>query len=182
MPRPSLDLAASLRAVLARLVIAHGTERTDHPTGRQGVHESGEQLHVRSSGRACVMSFVLAIALGACGGDGDDPGETVQTYFRALADGDGKTACDQLTGDLERQALAYLAELLPEFQATSCEEALDELAENLGGDEADVLRDAKIVDTQEDGDTATVEVEGATSDAQLTKSGGRWYISGGLFE
>lgn len=130
-----------------------------------------------------LVLFVCGAALlpVACGGSGGSPEGTVKTYLNALADGNGKKACDQLTGQAQRDALDYVSSNIPELNATSCEGAMGAIADNLGGDEKSTLRKAKL-HAKTTGNTATVSVEGGTSDAQLKKVDGRWYISGGLFD
>jgi len=126
--------------------------------------------------------LVPLVAAGCGGGNGAGPEGTVKTYLKAFADGNGKQACDQLTGDAKRQALDYAATNLPELNATSCEDALTAIAKNLGGDEKGLLRDAEISKTTINGSSATVSLKAGSNDAELTKTGGRWYISGGLFQ
>ena len=128
-------------------------------------------------------AVVLAVALVVgCGGSEDSPEDVARTYLEAVADGDGEKACDQLTGEAQRQAVTFLAQQVPEFGATSCEDGLDMLGENLGEDEKEILRDPGEATVDENGDTATVTFENATTPAELTKSGDDWLISGGLFE
>jgi hypothetical protein len=133
--------------------------------------------------KAATCSFLLATGLAVgCGGSDDDPEDVVRTYLEAVADGDGEKACDQLTGEAKRQAVDFLSSQAPEFGATSCEDGLDQLSENLGEDEKDILREPGEATVEIDGDSATVTFEEATTPAELTKSGDDWLISGGLFE
>ncbi len=118
-----------------------------------------------------------------CGGNDESAAEmTVKDYLGSLADGNGKAACDKLTGDAKRQAVDYVASNVPELAATSCTEALGGLSDQLGGDELGTLRDADVESSTVTGDTATVRMKGASSTADLRKVDGTWYISGGLFE
>src|SRR3954469_18674896 len=133
--------------------------------------------------RAAVL-VVLAALAGGCGGGNSDgnPGKVVHAYFEAVASGDGDAACAQLTGDARRSVVDYIAQQLPEVGATTCTQAMQAIADNLGGDEASTLKKAKVTDTKIDGDTATVSIEGATRDATLRRTDGTWYIDGGLFD
>ena len=132
--------------------------------------------------------LVIAAALaGGCGGsdDGADdagPEDVVRTYLEAVADGDGERACDQLTDDVQRQAVDFLSAQLPQLEASSCADGLGQLAEDLGEEEKDGLRDPGEASAEIDGDTAIVRFEQGTTDAELTKEGDSWLISGGLFE
>jgi hypothetical protein len=55
------------------------------------------------------------------------------------------------------------------------------IADSIGGDEKQKLRNVKFDATTVNGDEATVSVEGATSDFETRKTDGRWYISGPPF-
>ncbi|HEX2084076.1 MAG TPA: hypothetical protein VHF89_00195, partial [Solirubrobacteraceae bacterium] len=72
-------------------------------------------------------------------------------------------------------------ETVPESGATTCERAVEFVAENLGEDDKDKLRDAEVA-VEVDGDTARVTIEGGNETPTVTKSGDRWLISSGLFE
>jgi hypothetical protein len=76
----------------------------------------------------------------------------------------------------------YVARLVPEFGAVTCDEALTGLAAGIGGDEAAALREAEIEDVYVDDDSATIRLKDATTNAILRKVDGRWYIAGGVFE
>lgn len=130
---------------------------------------------------AISLALVVALALGACGGDGEgDPGAIVGDYYAALADHDGAAACAHLTGEMQRTVVEQAASL-PGYSGT-CPDAVEVIVANLGGDEVSALRNAEITDTAIDGDTATVTIKDATSVATLKKVDGRWYLAGGLFE
>ena len=114
------------------------------------------------------------MVVGACGGGSDSPEEVVRDYFKAFADGDGEAACDRLTDDAKR-------EVVEEFDAASCEDGIEEFADDLDDANKDRLRDSGEATVDEHGDTATVFFEGAQRPLELTKSGGDWLISGRLF-
>jgi hypothetical protein len=127
--------------------------------------------------RLLIVVAVIALAAG-CGGASSDTSQissTLTTYLSALADGNGRAACDQLTGAQARAVVETAASA----GATSCVDAIDELSRNLGGDEKRTLRDAKVVNIHVNRDRATADALGATQITQLVKSGGHWLISGG---
>lgn len=131
-----------------------------------------------------LLPIAACVALGACGGgesDEDAVRETLRTYLGAVAEGDGDKACDLLTGEAKRQALDAFATDLPELAPTSCGDGLTKLAESLGEDEKQLLRDPGEIEVDVTGETATATLEAATQEAELTKSGDTWLISGGLF-
>src|SRR4051794_35968961 len=129
----------------------------------------------------CAIALCL---VGGCGGSDESarrPGDVVKDYLAALADGDGTKACQQLTGEATRDAIDAVKKEIPEFKATDCETALTKLAKNLGEDERAALRDAKVAETTEKGDSATVKVKDAVTDTKLTKGSAGWLISSGQF-
>jgi hypothetical protein len=132
------------------------------------------------------LVLVVAAACSLCGcggsGDGDAAKNVVKTYFSALADADGARACSQLDSAEQRLILDQVQTRAPKVGAKTCADALTALGEQLPEAAKDKLRTAELSDVSIDGDAATVTIKGATSDAKLTKSGGRWLISGGLFE
>lgn len=131
---------------------------------------------------AMVMACcAAAVALGACGG-GDEGAveDTVQTYLSALANSDGATACDQLTGEAQREVVASMRAQLPELETTTCEDGLTMLGANIGADEEGALADVEFESVVIDGDSATATPEAGTGEAELVKVDGRWLISGGV--
>jgi hypothetical protein len=128
-----------------------------------------------------------AVAVAGCGGGGggsdeDDAKSAVKTYFSALADADGARACSQLTPAEQRLVLDQVQTRAPKVGAKTCADAVTAIGEQLPEAGKEKLRGAEFSDVSIDGDSATVTIKGATSDAKLTKSGDRWLISGGLFE
>jgi Flp pilus assembly protein TadD len=128
------------------------------------------------------LVLVAAVLLVGCGGGGDKDKvqAVIKTYLGAFAAGDGQKACDQMTGEMAREVLASAAQDVPGLNATSCPDAITKTAASLGGDEKQKLHTVKFAATTVNGDQATAMFEGATSDVELHKIGGRWFISGGL--
>jgi hypothetical protein len=128
-----------------------------------------------------LVSPLLAVALVAgCGGGSSDEEsvkESVRTYLSAFADGDGDRACDQLTGEAQRHAVDALRQQVPEFNATSCPDAIEAVSENIGEDEKSGLRDVEFQSVTIDGDRATARPVNATTDAELTKTDAGWLIT-----
>jgi hypothetical protein len=133
-----------------------------------------------------MIGRTLALALGSgalllgCGtSDRDRAAGTVKTYLSALADGDGKRACDQLTGQAQRDLVAGLLEKVPELAALSCPEAVRKIGALIGPDEKATLTEAKIRVTL-NGDRAQAIPAGGTDTVDLVKTDGGWLISGGF--
>ena len=131
-------------------------------------------------GRALVLALGSGALLLGCGtNDQDRVSSTVKTYLAALADGDGGRACDQLTGQAQRDLVAGLLEKVPELAALSCPEAVQKIGALIGPDEKAMLTDAKIRVTL-DGDRAKAIPAGGTDTVDLVKTGSGWLISGGF--
>jgi hypothetical protein len=125
---------------------------------------------------------LLAALLGCAGAARDkEVQDTVKTYLDALAEGDGEKACDQLTDTAKLDALEALRERLPELDASSCEDGLSQLAENIGEVEKDALRDPGEIDVRISGASATAKPENVAREVELNKAGDKWLIWGGLF-
>ena len=136
--------------------------------------------------RRCeLVAGVVLVALAGCG-DEASPEDTVKTYFNAFLDGDGELACKQLTGEAKREAVDFANKQLPEASIRTCEDAIVEQNKSRGEDEKarNAYGPPKVHTTPRKvtGDTARIEVRGTTVTAELRRSGGRWLISGGLFE
>ncbi len=101
--------------------------------------------------------------------------------------GDAGKVCDQLTAAAKKELLATLADNplgFDDIHAKTCEEGIAKLHDALPQPIRAVLADGEVEDAKVDGDTATVHVVGAGTDAELRKIDGVWKItglSGGLF-
>ena len=127
---------------------------------------------------ACPWVVLLAAGAAGCGGSSDNGQitNTVKTYLAAIANGNGTTACDQLTNGEANQALQAGASL----GAVTCAQAVQDASGNLGGNGKQTLLNAHVINVQVTGNTATADLQGGTQTVQLTKIGGRWLISGGI--
>lgn len=131
--------------------------------------------------RWAIVGATSLLILSGCGQDDRSAiKQTVRSYMTAIADGNGKAACKKLTGEAARGLASSTADLVPELNVASCEEAISALAGSVGGDEARALRDVEVKDVTINGDSARARATGATRDAELRKVDGHWYISGGL--
>jgi hypothetical protein len=127
--------------------------------------------------------FVVAVAVVGCGGSTSETAkveDVVIGYFGDLAEGDGASACERLSGEEARGFYTEIAEEVPELQATSCPDLIDKLAENLGAAEKEQLEEVEIDEAKIEGNSATVTIVGAERPAKLTHEGDRWLITGGL--
>ena len=130
-----------------------------------------------------IAVIALLAALPGCAGAVRDKEvqDTVKTYLDALAEGEGEKACDQLTDTAKLGALEALRERFPELDASSCEDGLSQLAENIGEVEKDALRDPGEIDVRISGASATAKPENVAREVELNKAGDKWLIWGGLF-
>jgi hypothetical protein len=118
--------------------------------------------------------LVLAVTVAAvagCGGSSGGPEQAVMDYLRALADNDGRKACDLLT--VEARAL-----LVAEAGTTDCPALVDEFHSVLGGD-AERLKSAEVSggDANADSTTVTVTLERRSVDVDVQKVGGSWRLN-----
>jgi hypothetical protein len=161
------------------------------------------RARMRVFGRAVGVALVaVALAAGGCGGDDDGGDEkesgqapapttapteaapaggsdeegvrtTMTTYTKAVAAGDGKTACEQLTENA--RGIAARAQ---GAKADTCEGVISEVAKLLR--EADRAKLRSIgpndVEVEIDGDSATADIKGSKTTAKLVRRDDRWLI------
>jgi hypothetical protein len=117
--------------------------------------------------RVLVAAVAASALMAGCGGSG--PEDTVQDFIDAAKDGDGEKLCDLLVEDIRERVESEASE--------GCPQALEQAL----GDEASrqEAADTEVKDSEEDGDEATVTVEGPNGeeDVQLRKEAGDWRIS-----
>ncbi|UTI65070.1 hypothetical protein NBH00_02405 [Paraconexibacter antarcticus] len=124
-------------------------------------------------------------ALAGCGGgnagvDRKDPKAVVSGYLRAVADGDTKRACALLSPAVQQHAVKLLGR--PKNSGVkTCPEALSLVVAQYSGPEKQLLRDVKVTKLEVTGTTAKVRST-ASGPLTLSRRGGRWSISAGLFE
>jgi hypothetical protein len=132
-----------------------------------------------------LLALAAIIAAGCGGDDASKAQDTVSTAVGGLAKGDAKTVCDQLTVPAQRRLLVLLAHNplgFPDIQATNCPDAITKLHAKLTQAQRNVLVDGEVEKAKVTGDKATVHVTGAGMTANLQKIGGKWMITGGLFQ
>jgi hypothetical protein len=94
------------------------------------------------------------------------------TYIKALAVGDGATACAQLTENGKR-----IAASAPGAKADDCEAVIDEIGAAFKPSDREKLGEVQPedVEVQVSGDTSTATFRGAQT-AKLVRQGDRWLI------
>jgi hypothetical protein len=108
---------------------------------------------------------------------GDEAASVWLETLKATISGDGEAACPNYTGESRRS-------LIEQARASSCEEAVEKVAELFGEDERAAIEDIEIDDVSIEGDQATVrytapeilEPVGADGEAHLRRTGGRWFV------
>jgi hypothetical protein len=78
-----------------------------------------------------------------------------------------------MSGEEARRFYAQIAEEISELQATSRPDALDNLAEDLGAEEKELLAEAEIDEAKVEGDTATVRPRVKSSEMSADDRGVR---------
>ena len=139
----------------------------------------------RRRGRVGLLSVAAALLMAACGGgeeasDEKQVKETITTYFSSFAEGDGATACEQLSGAGQRELTQAIVSRLPEVNAIRCDEVVSELSGTIGPDEEATLRAVSVEAVQVRGNTATAQITGAAVEPTLIKADGRWLIDSGF--
>ncbi|MEA2420333.1 MAG: hypothetical protein QOE60_2539 [Thermoleophilaceae bacterium] len=127
--------------------------------------------------RLALVSLLLALALGACGGgnDSDDVRQTVRDFVQATNDRDG----DRLCGDLLSQ------DYMEKATGASGDKAQDACKQQLELIKGLKLRLVSIGAVKVDGDSATVRATISTAGQrlprrfELTKEDGSWKLVGG---
>lgn len=109
------------------------------------------------------------------------PGRAVQVYFEALSRRDGDTACRYIGEGMKRAALRYVDRVLKDSSIKTCGAAHEKVIGRATPAGLRKIRNVEILSSTVEGSFATVKVKGAGRDAQLTKIGGRWLITGGIF-
>jgi hypothetical protein len=132
---------------------------------------------------AAAVAVLIAASLVACGSGDDEaagkPADVVRAYHDAIAGGDGKGACRQLTPGAQKQ----LQDSTQGAARASCDQVIELLSAFYDGSAKKALRAAKVTVT-EDGDTATASFSaplglGGPPQQQsydLTRTDGTWKI------
>ena len=74
--------------------------------------------------RQTVPAVALVLSIAGCGDDGGSPADTVRSYNAAVADGDGKKACDRL----DKTAQDELRQSTQGPTRSSCAKVIETLA------------------------------------------------------
>lgn len=135
-------------------------------------------------------AFAAALLLAACGGSNDTPEGAVENFLdngiedlaNAFGEGDYQKAVDTAEDYLCAEEVENLQGIADEFEGLSDEEK--EQAQEMMGDESLIPEDwsYEIGETNEDGDTATVEVEmtedgeTSTETMDLVKEDDEWRL------
>lgn len=129
-----------------------------------------------------IAAALVAAAVSACGGSSgssqNSPSTAVKSYLTALATGDGARACGVLTTTMQNRALSLARS--QGIKASSCPALFSQLKGQTTAAQRRTLMNAKVGSVRVSGNTATVTLKGGTQPATLTKSGGKWLISGGI--
>lgn len=131
-----------------------------------------------------LVSLAACVLAGSgCGSESSDEEKAaaaVQTYLSAVAEGDGDSACEQLSGNGQRELIGFVNRQLPQVGTIECAKVVSTLNGAMGPDEEALLRDAEVTTVEIDGDSATATVEGANVRPTLIKSGDDWLIETGF--
>ena len=126
-----------------------------------------------------IATVVMTTGIAGCGGGAPAKKQvatSLKTYLRAIADDNGAVACSHMARSFA-QVMTHSASSLG---ATTCRQAVRDVASHLGADEKQKLLTAKVIDVRVSGASATARLKGGTQTAQLRHVGGHWLISQGI--
>jgi hypothetical protein len=132
-------------------------------------------VHMRRPGSfRWLAGGVCAVVVAGCASRSSrsEIAQVTHTFQSAIAHGDGKQACAQLTPT----AAAAITREGSAYGAHTCEGTIVLVARGLSAAQKRLAGSA-LTSITIHGDTATVGVRGGAAPAQLTKVGGRWLIS-----
>ena len=141
--------------------------------------------------RLLSLALLAAVALAAagCGGGGGPkeptPEDVVKAAVIALGKGDAQGVCAQLNGDAKRKLVAGLhagVQGLPKIGSTNCVDGITKVYAKLPKALRTHLIKGPVDKATITGDTAKVRVSQSTLRTELTRTNGKWLISGGFFE
>jgi hypothetical protein len=128
-----------------------------------------------------IVALALAAAIAGCGGDdgADDADEVRQVtrdYLTALAAGNGRRACEQLTEQARREAIETVTAAFLDAEDVTCEEAIAELSADIAEDRKRALLNPEISDVEIEGDRAEVRVKSVNGSTTLSRVGDAWRV------
>lgn len=130
--------------------------------------------------RAATLALLASAAIAAgCGASEEEAAieGVVERHLGAIADGDGKAACRDLTAEAKRLVVISFEAAAPGAGARTCEDAFEAVAANLDDAGERKLRDSDHrVEVRGDG-TATVDSSATTGEIELREQRGRWVIT-----
>jgi hypothetical protein len=132
-----------------------------------------------------LLLLAVGVSLSAgCGGSSrSDPTSVVRRYMGAVANNDGSTACELLTGEIKQRLLrasAALSVLTHRSTSLDCPSVVRFAHGLLGADQIAELRKANVASVSQSGNRATVRVSlpnGHATDAQVAKTAAGWLIN-----
>lgn len=137
--------------------------------------------------RCAPLAGLLCVALVGCGGSSGSPKSTIESFYSAVADGNGGRACSLLTSSAQDEAVAkdkVVATGAGRSAPTDCEGAIKDLQEpDSSGSKLPLsdLRFAAVTDVQERGDKAVAQVRigqgAAPVQVEVGKDGGGWKLT-----
>jgi hypothetical protein len=122
-----------------------------------------------------VVTTASLAALG-CGGESADVGGIVDRHLEAIADGDSRAACRDLTAEAKKLVVVSVNATAGDDVARTCETAYDGIAAGLDDAVKEKLRDSRQ-DVSLDGDRAVVDSSATTGEVQLQRTGETWRIT-----
>jgi hypothetical protein len=134
---------------------------------------------MRRWGLSGLLMLLVAGSVAGCGGSSSGASRqitsTIKSFLSDLGSGNGGAACQLLT-PTGQKALAAQG---PASDVT-CSQVISTASKAFNASEQKKLKNATVTNIKITGNSATAQLKGGTGTAHLSKTGGKWLISGGL--
>jgi hypothetical protein len=113
--------------------------------------------------RPAIATFAAALLVAGCSFGTDDPNDTVEDFYEAVADGDVPAACEEIVPDA--QVYFYPQPVVEDGVTVGYRSGCTDPKEyELDPEYRSAVADTKVISARVDGDTAKVKVEGPSGD------------------
>lgn len=167
---------------LTGLILVAAAATTAGCGGDDGPSSTGTSTATNTQETTSTGATTTATTASKEGTDDPAPGRTVQAFYNKMSQRDGDGACTYLNEDQRQVAIRVVRKRFTAARdVKTCGDALQASVAPVSDAQLRILRDVKILRSTVAGGLATVGVRRAPSDILLTRHGGRWLISAGIF-
>jgi hypothetical protein len=134
---------------------------------------------MRRWGLSGMLILLVAGSVAGCGGSSSGASgqitSTIKSFLSDLGSGNGGAACQLLTPAGQKQLISQGS-----GSGVTCSQLISTVSKAFTASEQKKLENATVTNIKITGNSATAELKGGTGKAHLSKTGGKWLISGGL--